>query len=73
MNSGIEYIEEISTYMLTLFLGQVAKCTKGHCDHEVIQPAFISEDCVRDCESITNRMVDAFLHPGLFLLSFNGV
>ena len=73
MGSATDEIEAISTYMLTLFLSQVAKRTNGHCDYPQILPAFISEDCARDCESITNSMVDAFIHPGLFLHKSNGL
>ena len=72
MGSEIEYIESVSTYMLTLFLRQVAKRTNGRCDDEAILPAFISDDGLRDCESITKNMVDAFLHPGQFLHRLSG-
>lgn len=66
MASETEYIENVSTYMLTLFLCQIAKRTDGRCDYKTTRPAFISDDSARDCEMITERMVDAFLHPGQF-------
>ena len=71
MHSETDEMDAISTYMLTLFLSQVAKRTNGRCDYPQVLPAFISDDCARDCESITNSMVDAFIHPGLFLHKFH--
>ena len=64
MSTQREYIDKVSTYMLTLFLQELAKRTDGQCDSAPMRPDFISDDCAKDCDSIINTMVAAFLHPG---------